>query len=193
MSRALHLIISLAIALVIGAWSARVTIASWPAIAAEQYGVWRILPELGQQTASPYSKAYQHLAPRMFLGTTEGAIFTASEDDQGRPLNPLCSYRLEGEIALAALFTLHAISADGAWIRASDNQKGWLHSDELLYRGDQYVIEVAASARPGNWLAINSFAPFTLVMTQYDVSVVNDQTVQRPRLPTIVETGCGNA
>ena len=193
MQNAFRILIALVIALAAGAWSARSAILKWPVLASDNYGAWQTLQALGHPDADPYTKGYLQLDARMVLGGGEGATYIASRTDDGKPLSPLCSYRLTGEMPLARLFTLHAVDGRGTVLVPPAPLPGALHSDALLLSGKTYVIEVSAQARPGNWLAVRSFAPFLLVMQHYDVAVVSDQAIQRPRLPTIVETGCGNA
>ena len=192
MQNAFRILLSLVVALGVGAWTARSAIQKWPDLASDRYGPWHILATLGQPGGDPYAKALLQIEPRMVIGMSEGARYVAATTDDGKPLSPLCSYRLRGDVPLARLFTLHAEDMRGNLLLPPAPLPGTLHSDGLMIDGKSYEILVSAQAKPGNWLAIRSFAPFRLVMHQYDVAVVSDQAIQRPRLPRIEETGCGN-
>ncbi|MCV6900691.1 hypothetical protein OE165_27040, partial [Escherichia coli] len=90
-----------------------------------------------------------------------------------QPLHSRCNYSIEGEIPAARLFTLHAQTLNGERIIATEPLKSALHSDEILFGANTFTVSIAASAQPGNWITLGAAEPFKLVLSYYDVAVIN--------------------
>ncbi|WP_157015074.1 DUF1214 domain-containing protein [Mesorhizobium xinjiangense] len=154
--------------------------------AALRTGVWTAYPELGSAEADPYSKAAIARDAVLPLGPAEGLAFYADRDSTGIRLSGRCTYRLEGTVPLARLWTLHVRSAD-----ASRHASPGLHSMAIIHRDDNGVeITAAPTPMPGNWLRTGNLREMTLVLTLYDTPVAGRASRARISLPEVTRLGC---
>jgi hypothetical protein len=182
MNRATIIVLALIAAFAAGTASAGYAFTQWLQLSGQQSGPWQRLSTLGQSDTDPYTRAFEHISGQLPIGGAEGQIYVASKDSDNQSLNAACNYTLQGDIPAARLFTLHA----GVLLQ------GALHSDQLLFRGTTFAITVSATAQPDNWLALQADGAFNLVLSYYDVAVINDDTGNSTRLPRIVKGVCTN-
>ena len=190
MSRAVLTVVALIAAFFMGIASSGYAISHWPDLAGQRYGPWQRLSTIGQTDVDPYTRAYEHISSEIPTGNAEGQVYFASTDSDGQALSGLCNYAIEGEIPAARLFTLRAETTDGLLIKAPPFLQGALHSDQILFVGNSFKINTGAKAQPDNWLAIQTTDQFHLVLTYYDVAVINDDTGNSTRFPRIVKGSC---
>ena len=190
MSRATIIVLALIAAFAAGTSTAGYAISHWLALAGQSSGPWKRLATIGDISADPYLRAFQHVSGVLPIGSAEGQVYLASNDSDGQKLNAACQYRVEGEIPSARLFSLRAETADGQMIMAKAPLQSALHSDQLLFSKSSFAITIAATAQPGNWIALQTTGPFDLVLTYYDVAVINDDTGNSTRLPRIIKGRC---
>ena len=192
MNRATIIVLALIAAFVAGTASAAYTFSQWLQISGQQSGPWQRLSTLGLPDADPYTRAFEHISGQLPIGSAEGQIYLAAKDSDNQALNASCNYTLEGDVPATRLFTLHAETPDGQLISSIAPLQSALHSDQLLFRGTTFTINVSASAQPDNWMALQAKGAFNFVLTYYDVAVINDDTGNSTRLPRIVKGGCSN-
>ncbi len=153
-------------------------------------GPWEAWPRAGSEDADPYTRAFLARDGTMALGTGEGLVFLAREDDQGKPLRGDCTYRIEGRSAAARLWTLAAYTQTFEPITVGSAVKA-LSSQTVVRREDgSYTIEASARARPWNWLPVRTGAPFVLVISLYDTPLVSGLSLGPRRLPSLRRGDC---
>ncbi len=192
------LLIAIALAVAFGlgvagsVWALRATV-GFGAIA---LGPWTAFPTAQTVDADPYAKAHRARDGRLLLGGAEGLAFTATRDNDGHRLIEGCRYRIEGLTPPARLWSLHAADRNGnplSGARATlpTNLNAWT----VLRKPDgDVIIDIAASATPGNWLAIpRGTGAFMLVMTLLDTPTAGSSGVIDLAMPGIARLGCANA
>ncbi|MCU0832407.1 MAG: DUF1214 domain-containing protein [Rhizobiaceae bacterium] len=197
MIRALNTVLSLVIALVLGALSAAVALDRWPQMAGGRSGAWLEAPGIGDPEADPYSAALAQTRLQLPMGEVESSTFIAVADDGGQPLDAACAYRVTGGALPARLFTLRAEGITGEPLVAS-NQDGpalppMIHSENMLFAGDGFELTLSAQAAPGNWLPLRSQGRFRLVLSAYDAALSDATFGTSAQLPSIVRLGCADA
>jgi hypothetical protein len=162
-------------------------------------GPWVAYPNAQTADTDPYAKAHRARAGRLLYGKAEGMRFTAETDDAGRTLSGACAYDIVGNTPPARFWTLFATDrADRPLTAAADGQPSPLptavNAWTVLREADSsFVIHVAPTARPGNWLAIREPAPFRLVLTLLDAPSANSSGAIELVMPKILARGCGDA
>jgi hypothetical protein len=193
MSRATTIVLALIAAFAAGTASAGYAISSWLELAGQRSGPWQRLSTMGQINPDPYTQAFEHMSTQLPIGNAEGHIYIASTDSDGVILNASCNYVIDGDIPAARLFTIHIETPERQLIKSNPPLQSALHSDQILYTGMRFTINIGATAQPDNWLALEASGPFRLVITYYDVAVINDDTGNSTRLPDIIRGSCANA
>jgi hypothetical protein len=186
------IVLALCAAFAAGTASALYAVTHWLEIAGRQSGPWMRLTNINSPQKDPYLRAFQHVSSQFPIGDAEGQSYVASKDGGGQLLDPSCDYTVEGNIPPARLFTLHSETTDGQLIMADAPFESAMHSDQMLFRGKTFAISVSSTVQPDNWLALQTNAPFNLILTYYDVAVINDDTGNSISLPDIVKQGCPN-
>lgn len=190
------LLVALALAITFGlgtlsaVWALKATI-GFGSIA---LGPWSAFPNAQKDTADPYAKAHRARDGALLLGSAEGLVFRAAADNDGTVLSGRCTYDVAGLTPPARHWTLHATAPDGAPAAPADGTPAGLNSWTVLRGTDSsFVIHVAATAQPGNWLAIPADRPFRLVLTLLDTPTAGSSGVIDLSMPAISRTGCADA
>ena len=190
----MRLLIDIALALFIAAVLGLVT--AWyavdrgPLFGGLTAGPWKAWPSAGSPNADPYSIARLARTGEVPLGAGEGLAFTARTDQEDRPLEGNCTYRLDGTTPAARLWTLTAYDDDGRLMANAARRTGF-HSREILRRPDgSFAITVSAEVQSGNWLPVTTGGPFSLVLRLYDTPLTTGGAVADSMMPRIDREGC---
>ncbi|MFB2550997.1 DUF1214 domain-containing protein [Ensifer soli] len=187
----LFVAVSLAIAFGLGIWSVLAALAAAPGFGTIAIGGWTARPAAQTDRADPYAKAEKARAGALLLGEAEGLAFTASADDDGRPLDARCTYRLSGLTPPARFWTLYALSDSGAPLDPGPELPAALNAWTVLRKADNsFDIGVSAASQPGNWLAIRAEGRFRLALTLLDTPAAGSSRVVALTMPSILRTGC---
>lgn len=177
-----ELFVTLLIALALGLSSA------WYMIAAPRIGLgvgaWTAVPAVSAEAADPYTRARIARTGEIALGTGEGLVFVAEQDDEGRRLDGRCDYRIVGATPTARLWTLSLVDGSGA-LPTSVTGRTSLTSREILRDADgAFEIAVAATARSGNWLPSAATGAESLMLRLYDtpLALSPDPDMKMPRI-----------
>nr|WP_210259431.1 DUF1214 domain-containing protein [Agrobacterium sp. a22-2] len=158
-----------------------------------ELGGWRAFPLVQTIDADPYAKSHRAKAGRLLYGSAEGLVFTAASDGQNRRLNGTCRYRLSGLPPLSRFWTLYAAGLDGLPLKPTPDRPGALNSLTVLRAEDgSFDIEISATARPGNWLALPDTGAFVLTLTLLDTPAAGSSGLVDLAMPKIENIGCGN-
>ena len=102
------------------------------------------------------------------MAVGEGLQLIARVDDEGRPLDARCVYKVGPRVLAARYWTLSLIDQDG-WPVDNLAQRYGLRSLQILRtKNGDFNITVAAGVQPGNWLPIGAPGPFALALRLYD-------------------------
>jgi hypothetical protein len=154
-------------------------------------GPWTAFPEAQMPDADPYAKAHRARAGRLLLGSAEGLTFTASADQDGRPLTPACVYEMAGNTPLARFWTLYAGNASAEPLDPGDELPAAFNAWNVLRGPDgSFTVRIAAAAQPGNWLAVKRGRPFRLVLTLLDTPTAGSSGVLEIDMPSLRKVSC---
>lgn len=140
-------------------------------IGATQVGPWRFWPNVGRPDIDPYLRARYALSGEVPLAATEGLTAVARVDEDGRSLRRACRYRISGPVPAALFWTIEAAGEDGRPLENAARRYGFTASDVLRDSEGRFVIDAAASAKPGNWLPLSGSGRFILILRLYSASV----------------------
>lgn len=185
--------VALTLALAIGGGSASVwyMLDRTEGVGAVRIGPWTAYPAAGTSEADPYSKARTALSGSLALGKAEGLAFTAKRDTAGAPLSRRCSYRVEGDVPPAKVWTLFARGSGGADRASSGLKAAALHSGEIVTTaGGNPVVVVSRHPSPGNWIAPADSGELALTLTLYDTPISGSIDLAKAVLPRILRLAC---
>jgi hypothetical protein len=190
----LFVALTLAIAFGGGIWSTLIALEATTGFGAIKLGAWQAFPQAQTINADPYAKAHRANAGRLLLGSAEGLRFTADVDDSGAPLSGDCTYAIIGKTPPARLWTLYSADRDDRPLPVAASLPAGLNSRNVLRdRDGSVVIQVSATAQPGNWLAVLPGRGFRLTLTLFDTPTAGSSGLIDLSMPRIQKIGCGNA
>jgi len=179
-----------AVALGLGLWSAWLTVRSPAPIDTISLGAWQAWPNAGTLEVDPYSRARLARNGEIPLGSGEGLMLLALEDDRGGPLVANCEYRIAGQTPPARLWTVTIEDEDGRVVPAPDGLAA-LSSDVLLRQPDgSFEIVLARAPRAGNWISTESATRFRIVVRLYDTTARTGTALTTLSMPRIVRDRC---
>ncbi|WP_306118140.1 MULTISPECIES: DUF1214 domain-containing protein [unclassified Roseitalea] len=186
------MLIAMAIALGLGAYTAERTTRDFAGFGALTLGLWTAYPDAGTRQADPYAMAGAARRTELSLGDSEGLAFTAGIDLGGRALSGRCAYRIEGGVPSARLWTLRMTDAAGRDIVAPPGLTARTHSRAIVRPQEQgeFVITVSDTAQTGNWLHLDHGGPIRFVLTLYDTTVAGAMALTELSMPTIRRMEC---
>ena len=187
----LSILIVFGVAIGGGAASVRYALDRLTGFGALSVGPWTAFPDRGTPAADPYSKARFSRDAELPLGQAEGLAFMATVDSAGTPLRPACSYRIEGKVPAARIWTLYPSSEGARAVAPPAARWPGLHSMQILRRADDtFEIVTGPAPHPGNWLATGGDGTMTLVLTLYDAPAIGTPSAAQVELPLIYRAGC---
>ncbi|MGQ3211601.1 DUF1214 domain-containing protein [Shinella sp.] len=187
---------ALAVAFGLGILSSIYALRATVGFGAIALGPWTAFPAAQTTDADPYAKAHRARDGKLLLGSAEGLTFTAAKDSENRTLVENCRYEIQGITPPARLWTLHAADRNGNPLPGTlPGLPTGLNAWSVLRSADSsFSIRIAASATPGNWLAVpQGKAPFLLVMTLLDTPTAGSSGVIDLAMPGITRLDCADA
>ena len=186
--------VMLAVAFGGGIWLTRVALNATVGFGAITLGSWEAFPNAQTVDAGPYAKTHRAENGRLLLGSSEGLSFVAKVDDNGKTLDPACSYLISGMTPPARFWSLYAADADDLPLDPGAGLSGSLNSWTVLRKMDgAFDVTVSSVAAPGNWLAIKGRQSFKLVLTLLDTPTAGSSGLVDLSMPKVVKSGCGDA
>jgi hypothetical protein len=164
-----------------------------------QNGDWITSVSAGAADADPLLKATVAIGA-LLASTRENSMYYRLSSVAGEPLRLNCRYRIEGRDYDANWWSITAYGWDNYLIPNAEKRYSF-NNDNLIRRGDgSWVITVAASEQPGNWLPVGpSGAPIWRKLGDYDFDLLlrlytpGDAYLDAPRtapLPTVTLEAC---
>jgi hypothetical protein len=157
-------------------------------------GPWVAYPDAQTADTDPYAKAHRSRAGQLLYGKAEGMRFTAETDDAGRPLSGACTYDIVGNTPPARFWTLFAADGNDRPLAGAPALPAALNAWTVLRQRDSsFVIHVAPTAMPDNWLAVPADVRYRVVLTLLDAPTANSSGAIELVMPKIVARDCDDA
>jgi hypothetical protein len=157
-----------------------------------QLGAWEVVAHEGSMEADPYTWAALERSGEIPLAVGEGLRLIARVDDEGRPLDSRCVYRVGSRVPAARYWTLSLVDRNGFPVENLAQRYGFRSSEILRAGNGDFMIAVAARAQPGNWLPIGTPGRFVLALNLYDSPLsATAGAIDPATAPHITRTGCG--
>jgi len=188
---AILVVYTLLLALGLGLGSAYWAINGDPPFGSLRLGPWQAWPKLGAPEADPYMRAIIARRGDVPLATGEGMGFTASLDNDGRPLDSACSYSIGPVAPLARVWTLTLYDQGGRLLTTELGRNSFTSSEVLRDSQDRFSIALSQDMQPGNWLQLPAGGPFTVVLRLYDPPGAGGANLEESDMPVIQRLGCG--
>lgn len=162
-------------------------------------GDWITSVSAGSKDAGPLLKTTIALSA-LLASTRENSMYYRLGSVAGEPLRLNCRYRIEGRDYDANWWSITAYGWDNYLIPNTEKRYSF-NNENLIRRGDgSWVITVAASEQPGNWLPVGpSGASVWRKFGDYDFDLLlrlytpGDAYLNAPRtapLPTVTLEAC---
>ena len=154
-------------------------------------GAWIARPRTGTAEIDPYSRATIARSGELPIGTGDGIAFSASADDNKKPLDGRCDVIVSGVTPPARFWTLSLYDRKGRLVANSLQRYGFT-SEEIVRNSDgSFELHIASRARAGNWLPTGGIERYTLMLRLYDTPVgVATRTQRDAPMPSIATAGC---
>lgn len=122
------------------------------ALTTRTQGPWVTWTAAGRADADPYTRA--HFARRGMLpvSATIALAYEARKDSDGRLLQGRCEYAIEGEEPNAAWWSISVYDDQGRIIANAAERYSYNSATLLRGSGGRFLVTLAPSVRPGNWL-----------------------------------------
>jgi hypothetical protein len=154
-------------------------------------GAWSIEAHAGSVDADPYTLARMATSGEIPLANGEGLLLVASADDDGRPLDPRCVYRIGPRAPAARYWTLSVVDSRGFPVANPAERYGFRSSEILRAGAGDFVITASAAAQPGNWLPIGAEGSFALALRLYDSPLgAAAAAIDPATAPRVTRIGC---
>ncbi len=191
MALALKSLFVVALGVAIGLFATFLAVERGVGFGATRAGPWTGWPKSGSLEADPYTLAARARNGYTPLGLTEGLGFVARVDSAGAPLDSRCDYLVSGATPATRFWTLTVRTPEGRLVRTNADIHGLTSSEVVRDSSGGFVIDVAASARPGNWLPVAPGQPFALALRLYDTVVsAAANTLDAGMMPSIRRGRC---
>lgn len=191
LSSAALVIHAVAIALLLGLWSAYWAVSGGYPFGHIRAGPWQATPRVGSRDADPYARAVVARNAEIPLAVGEGLALTATGDDAGRPLDARCAYRIGSATPPARYWTLTLYDGDGRPVSSELQRSGFTSAEVLRNAEGRFSVVISREPMPGNWLRMPEGGRPGLALRLYDTPVAAGTAALDPRtLPSIERLDC---
>jgi hypothetical protein len=179
-----------ALGLILGAGAALYSVRAGAFGSSAKIGPWTTGGDIGTTRASAYTRATVALHGLLALPAREARYYSADKDDDGRPLDGRCRYRIAGGDAGGAWFSLTLYDPDGYLVA---NKAGIYSAGSAAMSPAErgaWTILAAPQPQPGRWLPTAGLERFNLTLRVYLPADGGRANLSRERLPRIDKLGC---
>jgi len=162
-----------------GAWGSSVRI-----------GAWTTGTDYGSAEASAYTRAVVALRGLLALPAREARYYNAARDDDGRPLDGRCRYRVSGGEGGGAWWSLTLYDRDGYLVA---NRAGTYSVGSAAIAPAErgaWDVAIAPVPQPGRWLPTGGIERFELTLRIYLPADGGRGNLPRERLPRVRRLDC---
>ena len=154
-------------------------------------GAWTARPRTGTSDIDPYARASIARSGELPIGTGDGITFTATTDDNKKPLDGRCDVVVSGVTPAARFWTLTLFDRKGHLVANSLQRYGFTSQEVVRTADGAFEIRIAARSRAGNWLPTSAQDRYVLMLRLYDTPVgVATRTQRDAPMPAITTAGC---
>ncbi|MBB5047807.1 hypothetical protein HNR60_002564 [Rhodopseudomonas rhenobacensis] len=185
------ILIALIIAAVVGVGTTWMTATRGTDLNTLTIGAWTARPRTGTADVDPYARASIARSGELPIGTGDGIAFTATADDDKRPLDGRCDVVVSGVTPAARFWTLTLYDPKGQLVANSLQRYGFTSQEIVRSSDGAFELRIAARARAGNWLPTGAIERYSLMLRLYDTPVgVATRTQRDAPMPTLKTVGC---
>ena len=155
-----------------------------------QIGPWRTGTDFGTKEAGAYTRAVVARNGLLALPAREARYYTAAEDDEGRPLDGRCRYRISGGEGGGAWWSLTLYGSDNFLVPNAASI--WSVGSAAMAPAERkaWTILAAPDRQPGRWLPTGGVERFDLTLRVYLPGDGGRANLARERLPHIERLDC---
>ena len=168
--RAIGLVMTIALAVVVGIWSSQFMVSRGSPLSTDTYGPWQHWRNLGRDFADPYTKAHIANTGTLRIASNSAGIFEARTDDLGARLHSSCNYVIEGTNMSGMWWSLAVFDSRGRLIANDSNRYTFTADTVAPNPNGSFIVTLGRDARPGNWLPTSGAGRQVLVLTILDPS-----------------------
>lgn len=186
-----YTLLALIIAAIVGVGTTWLTATRGTDLNTLTIGAWTARPRTGTAEIDPYARAAIARSGELPIGTGDGVAFTASTDDNKRPLDGRCDVVVSGVTPAARFWTLTLYDTKGHLV-ANALQRYGFTSQEIVRGSDgAFEVRIAARSRAGNWLPTGAVERYVLMLRLYDTPVgVATRSQRDAPMPAISTVSC---
>jgi hypothetical protein len=176
--------------LVLGTGAAIWSVRSGAFGSSARIGAWTTGGDIGTADASAWTRASVALHGLLALPAREARYYSADEDDEGRPLDGRCRYRIAGGDAGGAWFSLTLY--DKAGYLVANPARIYSAGSAAMSPAERgaWTVLAAPDPQPGRWLPTGRLERFNLTLRVYLPADGGRANLPRQRLPRIDRLGC---
>src|ERR1700759_38043 len=154
-------------------------------------GAWTARPRTGTSDIDPYSRATITRNGELPICTGDGVAFTATRDDNRKPLDGRCDILVSGVTPPARFWTLTLYDNKGHLVANTLERYGFTSQEIVRGADGGFEIRIASRSRAGNWLPTGGIERYSLMLRLYDTPVgVATRTKRDAPMPAIATVGC---
>jgi hypothetical protein len=156
-------------------------------------GPWRTSFVTGSQEADLYTRARVAVGGLLALAPSETVYWTAERDDEARPLDAGCDYRVEGEELPARWWSVTLYGADQFLVANDAGRFSFSQTTLARAPGGPWAVEISPEPRTTNWLPsgrAGASGPFSLTLRLYNPEPPVYEEPTRIALPRIAREAC---
>lgn len=176
--------------LILGTGAAIYSVRSGAFGSSAKIGPWTTGGDLGTTSASAWTRATVARHGLLALPAREARYYSAAEDDDRRPLDGRCRYRIAAGDSGGAWSSLTLYDPAGYLVA---NKAGLYSVGSAAMAGAErsaWTATAAPEPQPGRWLPTGGLERFNLTLRVYLPADGGKGNLPRERLPTIARLGC---
>ncbi len=185
------LILTMAIATVVGLGLTWNTATRGVEIGTLTIGPWTARPRVGTSDIDPYARATVARSGELPIGAGDGITFRATADNAGKKLDGRCDVVVSGVTPPARFWTLTIYDTKGKLVANTLQRYGFTSQEVVRASDGSFTMRIAPRARSGNWLPTGGISRYQLLLRLYDTPVgVATRSQKDAPLPSITMEGC---
>lgn len=184
-------LVTLIIATIVGLGTTWMTATRGVNVGTIKIGAWTARPKTGTSDIDPYSRASVARSGELPVGTGDGVMFTATQDDAGRALDGRCDVVVKGVTPAARFWTMTIYDMKGRLVANSLQRYGFTSQEIVRGSDGSFELRVTSRSRAGNWLPTGGLDRYMLALRLYDTPVgVGTRTQKDAPMPSISTVSC---